>query len=52
MPEPSKNNIKFENYAAKQFSPFVVYRFWSLMIALITTVRKKQNVSGTAATEK
>ena len=51
MPEPSTNKLKFENYAAKWRSPFVIYLDLESLIISIST-ENNPSISGTVATEK
>ena len=39
MPEPSKNKLKFENYTARSFSPFVIYLDLESLIVPISTAK-------------
>ena len=52
MPEPSKNKLKFENYTARWFSPFVIYLDLESLIAPISTAKNNPSISGTVAIEK
>ena len=45
--EPSKNNLKFENYATRWFSPFVIYLDLEALIVPISTAKNNPSVSGT-----
>ena len=52
MPEPSKNKLKFENYTARWFSPFVIYLDLESLIVPISTAKNNPSISGTVAIEK
>ena len=52
MPEPSKNKLKFENYTARWFSPFVIYLDLESLIVPISTAKSNPSISGTVAIEK
>ena len=52
MPEPSKNKLKFENYAPRWFSRFVIYLDLNFLIIAISLAKNNPSISGTVATEK
>ena len=52
MPEPSKNKLKFENYTARWFSPFVINLDLESLIVPMSTANTNPSISGTVATEK
>ena len=52
MPSLTKNKVTFKNFAARWFSPFVVYLDLESLIVPVTTVKNHPNVSSTHALEK
>ena len=52
MPEPVKNKIVFDNYAARWFSPFVVYLDLESLIVPVFTVKIRAETSSTSIIEQ
>ena len=52
MPSLTKNKVTFKNFAARWFSPFVIYLDLEPLIVPVATVKIDPNVSSTHALEK
>ena len=52
MPTLDKNNVKFENYAARWFSPFVVYLDLESLIVPVATAKNNPTISSTSTLEQ
>ena len=52
MPEPGKNKIVFDSYAARWFSPFVVYLDLESLIVPVSTVKNRPEISSTSIIEQ
>ena len=52
MPEPGKNKLVFDNYAAIWFSPFVVYLDLESLIKPVSTVKNRPETSSTSIFEQ
>ena len=52
MPSLTKNKVTFKNFAARWFSPFVIYLDLESLIVPVATVKNHPNVSSTHALEK
>ena len=51
MPDPANNKLKFENYAARWFSPFVVYLDLESLLVPVATAKSNPMTSSTCALE-
>ena len=52
MPNPANNKLKFENYAARWFSPFVVYFELESLLVPVATAKSSPMTSSTCALEQ
>ena len=52
MPTLDKNNVKFENYTARWFSPFVVYLDLESLIVPVATAKNNPTISSTSTLEQ
>ena len=52
MPSLTNNKVTFKNFAARWFSPFVIYLDIESLIVPVATVKNHPNVSSTHASEK
>ena len=52
MPEQGKNKLVFNNYAARWFSPFVVYLDLESLITPVSTVKDKPEIFSTSIIEQ
>ena len=52
MPDPANNKLKFENYAARWFSPFVVYLDLESLVVTVARAKSNPMTSNTCALEQ